>query len=147
LSTVWEPFFGNDSETILNSSVSEALPIPDAALGALGYLTDAVGGVVGRRNRWRTMPWIVVFFGLAIGPIGAVSIMLTIFQPVLYDSWCTLCLASAVISLVMIGPAIDEVLATLQFLKREKQRGHSLWHAFWRGGSDQDSPQPTAVNG
>lgn len=146
ITTVWEPFFGDDSEVILNSSVSEALPIPDAALGALGYLADAVGGVVGRRNRWRTMPWIVVFFGMAIGPIGAVSIMLTIFQPVLYDSWCTLCLASAVISLVMIGPAIDEVLATLQFLKREKQRAHSLWHAFWHGGSDEDA-QPATANG
>jgi uncharacterized membrane protein len=144
---VWEPFFGDGSETILNSSVSTVLPIPDAALGALAYLVDAAAGVVGRRDRWRSMPWIVVLFGLAIGPLGAVSIMLTIFQPVLYDSWCTLCLASAAVSLVMIGPAMDEVLATLQFLKREKQRGHSLWRAFWRGGSDQDVPGPATVNG
>jgi hypothetical protein len=31
----------------------------------------------------------------------------------------------------MIGPAMDEVLASLQFLKREHERGHSVWRAFW----------------
>src|SRR4051794_28170746 len=49
---VWEPFFGNGSRIILNSSVSQLLPIPDAALGALGYLADAVAGVIGGRRRW-----------------------------------------------------------------------------------------------
>ena len=62
--TVWEPFFGRGSETILTSSVSRILPIPDAALGALGYLLDAVTGAVGGRGRWRTMPWIVIVVGL-----------------------------------------------------------------------------------
>ena len=132
-STVWEPFFGDGSEVILNSSVSQILPIPDAALAAMGYLADAVAGVIGRRDRWRTMPWIVVLFGLAVGPLGVVSIVLVILQPVMFDAWCTLCLGSAVISLLMIGPAMDEVLASLQVLKREKQRGNSVWRAFWSG--------------
>ena len=30
---VWEPFFGDGSEVILNSSVSHILSVPDAALG------------------------------------------------------------------------------------------------------------------
>ena len=128
---VWEPFFGTGSEVILNSGVSRVLPIPDAALGALGYLLDAITGLIGGRTRWRSLPWMVVLFGLAVGPLGAVSIMLVIFQPVLYDAWCTLCLASAAISVAMIGPAMDEFLASLQYLKREHNRGHSLWHAFW----------------
>ncbi len=76
--SVWEPFFGDGSRRILNSNVSRLLPIPDAALGALGYLVDAVTGVVGKRERWRTMPWIVAVFGLAVGPLGAVSILLVI---------------------------------------------------------------------
>jgi hypothetical protein len=50
---------------------------------------------------------------------------------VLYHSWCTLCLASAVISVAMIGPAVDEVLASLQHLRRA---GGSLWRAFWGVG-------------
>lgn len=129
--TVWEPFFGDGSKTILNSGVSDVLPIPDGVLGAFAYLVDAVSGVIGGRSRWRTMPWIVVVFGLAVGPLGAVSIILVILQPVLLDSWCTLCLASAVVSLLMIGPALDEMLVSLQYLKRVQRRGDSVWRAFW----------------
>lgn len=129
--TVWEPFFGDGSRVVLTSGVSRALPIPDAALGAASYLVDAVAGLVGRTKRWKTMPWIVVLFGLAVGPLGIVSVMLVVFQPVLYGEWCTLCLASAVISLVMIGPAMDEFLASMQYLKRVKRRGGSIWSAFW----------------
>ena len=128
---VWEPFFGNGSRTILNSKVSHILPIPDAALGAFGYLLDAVTGVIGGTQRWRTMPWIVIVFGLAVGPLGAVSILLVILQPVMFDAFCTLCLASAMISVLMIAPAMDEFLASLQHLRRERQRGASLWRSFW----------------
>lgn len=131
LATVWEPFFGDGSRVILNSSISHLLPIPDAALGAFGYLLDAVTGVVGSRVRWRTMPWIVIVFGLAVGPLGAVSILLVIFQPVLFDAWCTLCLGSALISVLMIGPAADEILASLQYLKRVRLQGDSVADAFW----------------
>jgi uncharacterized membrane protein len=133
VATVFEPFFGEGSRRILTSSVSRILPIPDAALGALGYLADAVAGAIGGRGRWRTMPWIVVVFGIAVGPLGAVSVLLVILQPVLLDAWCTLCLASAVVSVVMIGPAMDELLASLQLLRSESARGGSAWRALWRG--------------
>src|SRR5690606_30159609 len=124
---VWEPFFGRGSEKILNSSISNILPIPDAALGAIAYPVGVIAGVIGGSGRWRKMPWIVVVFGLAVGPLGLVSILLVILQPVLFDSWCTLCLASAVVSLAMIGPAMDEMLASLQYLKRVKNSGKSIW--------------------
>jgi uncharacterized membrane protein len=128
---VWEPFFGHGSRTILTSWVSEILPVPDAALGAFGYLLDAVTGVVGGRARWRTLPWMVVLFGLAVGPLGAVSVLLVVLQPVAFDAWCTLCLASAVVSILMIGPAADEVLASLQHLRRVHDGGGRVWPAFW----------------
>ena len=131
LDTVWEPFFGNDSRKILTSSVSKILPIPDAALGAIGYLADAVTGAVGGTRRWRTMPWIVIMFGLAVGPLGFISILLVILQPVLFDAWCTLCLCSAAISVIMIGPAMDEFMASMQYMKRVKDANISLWKAFW----------------
>ena len=133
VATVWEPFFGDDSRRILTSGVSRVLPIPDAALGMIGYLVDAVTGVIGGRDRWRTMPWIVILFGLAVGSLGTVSILLVILQPVMFDGWCTLCLASAIISVVMIGPAMDEVLASLQFLRRAHDQNIPLWRAFWKG--------------
>lgn len=131
ISGVWEPFFGNDSIKILNSKISYILPIPDAALGAIGYLADAVTGIIGGKKRWRTMPWIVIVFGLAVGPLGFVSVMLVVFQPVLFSAWCTLCLASAVVSIVMIGPAMDEMLASLQYIKRARKAKVSSWKVFW----------------
>jgi len=135
LGTVWEPFFGDGSEVILNSSISYLLPIPDAALGAAGYLLDAATGAAGGTDRWRRMPWLVILFGVAVGPLGAASILLVILQPVAYSAFCTLCLASAVISVVMIGPAMDEVLASAQHLRRVRDRGDSVWKAFWGVGA------------
>jgi hypothetical protein len=129
--TVWDPFFGAGSTTILDSKVSNILPIPDAALGALGYLADALTGLIGGPDRWRRMPWMVILFGLAVGPLGLISVVLVILQPVLFDAFCTLCLASAVVSVAMIGPALDEVLASLQHVKRAKAAGASVWQAFW----------------
>ena len=67
------------------------------------------------------MPWIVLLFGLAVGPLGAASSLLVMRQPVLDDAWCTLCLTSAAISLVLIGPAMDELLASLQALRRARR--------------------------
>lgn len=135
--TVWDPFFGRGSERVLHSWLSRVLPIRDAALGALGYLVDAVTGLVGGRRRYETMPWMVIVFGVAVGPLGAVSVLLVILQPVLFGSWCTLCLASAAISIAMIGPAMDEVLASLQHIQRQRARGVTTWRAFW--GKDREA--------
>lgn len=130
-----EPFFGDGTREIVRESgfseMFERFPVGDATLGFLGYLADAVTGLIGGTDRWRTMPWIVLVFGAFVGPFGAISVMLTIFQPVLYDTFCTLCLVSGVISLAMIGPAMDEVLASLQHLRRERVAGRSTWRAFW----------------
>lgn len=131
----WEPFFGDGSRVILESWVSRVLPVSDAALGAFSYLLDALTGIVGGRLRWKTMPWLVVLFGVLVGPLGAVSVLLVILQPVLFDAWCTLCLLTALLSVLMIGPAMDEVLASLQHVRREKLAGNSAWRAFWGLGS------------
>ncbi|HET6576633.1 MAG TPA: vitamin K epoxide reductase family protein [Fimbriiglobus sp.] len=132
--TVWDPVFGRGSEVVLNSWVAtwseRTFGVSDAALGALGYFADALTGVIGGARRWRTMPWLVVLFGLFVGPLGAVSILLVILQPFI-GGWCLLCLVTAFISVVMIGPAMDEVLAGLQHLRREAAAGRSVWRAFW----------------
>ncbi|MBL8071946.1 MAG: vitamin K epoxide reductase family protein [Nitrospira sp.] len=133
LDSVWEPWFGRGSETVLHSPLSRVLPVPDAILGAMAYGIDAVAGAVGGTTRWKTMPWMVVLFGLAVGPLGLVSVLLVTAQPLLLHAWCTLCLLSAVISVVMIGPAMDEVLASLQVLKRAKEQRKAVWTTFWKG--------------
>ncbi len=131
IDNVWEPFFDDGTKKVLTSNISHALPIPDALLGAFGYLLDVVTGAIGGTKRWEKMPWIVVIFGLAVGPLGLVSIFLVIAQPVIVGAWCTLCLCSAVISVVMISPAMDEMLASLQYLQRVKRQNESMWKAFW----------------
>lgn len=129
---VWEPFFGEGSHRILKeSSIAHLLPVPDAVLGAVVYLLDATAGVVGSRVRWRTMPWIVLLLGMIAAGLAVGGVLLAIFQPVLFHAYCTLCLASAACSILMVGFVMAEVLAALQFLKREREQGRSAWQALW----------------
>lgn len=99
----WEPFFGAGSERVLNSSFSRALPVPDAALGLVAYVADVVLGVIGGADRWRRRPVVTLLFsavvvGAAVGGLGLVVVQATVVH-----RWCTLCLASAGISVVILG--------------------------------------------
>ena len=70
--SVWDPLFGSvSSEAVLSSTVSRALPLPDATLGALAYLIEAVVTSLGGTDRWRSMPWLVMGFGLVLARAGA----------------------------------------------------------------------------
>ncbi len=143
--TIWEPFFAgppgyeNGSARILKSPTSEIFPWPltDGFLGFLGYVFDAIFGLIGGVKRWRTMPWVVIIFGLLVGPLGAVSIGLVITQPLAYDTFCTLCVGTAIVSVLMIGPAMDEMLASLQYMRLVKQRGLPFWKYFWGRGEQE----------
>ncbi|WP_179222998.1 SPW repeat domain-containing protein [Pontibacter ummariensis] len=136
IDTVWDPFFGEGTRKVLTSKVSHSFPISDAMLGAFSYVIDVLFGLAGGTHRWRTMPWVVIIFGILIVPLGIVSITLIILQPVSVGYWCTLCLCSALISLIMIPFTLDEVLATAQLMKHEKEvRGTSYWTTFWFGGT------------
>ncbi|MFA6238077.1 MAG: NAD-dependent epimerase/dehydratase family protein [Bacteriovorax sp.] len=133
IDSVWDPFFGGQTETILLSDVSKAFPISDAGLGAFSYLLDAASGLIGDRHRWRTMPWMVILFGLMIIPPGVTSIALVILQPVAVNAWCALCLLTAVIMLLMVSPALDEVVACVQFLRASHKEGKPFWRTFLHG--------------
>jgi uncharacterized membrane protein len=133
ISHPWDPFFGDSTRAVLTSDISKAFPVSDAGLGALSYLLDALAGLIGGRRRWRTMPWMVVLFGLFIIPPGVTSIVLVILQPVSIGAWCTLCLVASVVMLLMVSPALDEVIATGQFLLRTHSAGGSIWRALWLG--------------
>ncbi len=142
----FEPFFGEGSRRVLESRVSRLFPTPDAALGAAVYLIGAACGAIGGRRRWQTMPWLVILFGLFVGPLGAFSVLLVILQPVLFHAWCTSCLLTALLAVLMIGPAMAEVLASLQFLKRVRSQGKSAWKAFCGTPEDElSSLQVTAA--
>jgi hypothetical protein len=133
--SAWDPFFGSGTERILDSDVSRAWPISDAGLGAYAYSFEVVMGFMGGTSRWRTMPWMVTFFGILVVPLGIVSITLVILQPVAVGTWCTLCLVTAVAMLLMIPLTVDEVVAMAQFLRKSVRQGASPWRVFWIGGT------------
>jgi uncharacterized membrane protein len=101
---VWDPLFGaRSSEAVLMSSVSRALPVPDAMLGALAYLVEASAAVFCRRGR-ALLVYAAVLLALAV-----TSVMLVLVQAVLVHAFCTLCLASAAISFVNVALARTEI--------------------------------------
>lgn len=144
---VWDPFFGKGSELVLNSDMSHSLPISDGAFGALAYTFEFLMGWMGAPTRWRTMPWMVTFFGILVIPLGLVHIFLVISQPVIVGHWCTFCLLAAAIMLPMIPLEIDEVIAMGQHMLKRKRKGDNFWKVFWKGGepenvsNDERSPQ------
>lgn len=145
IDSVWEPFFPglpddpakNGTEAVITSSVSEAFPIPDAALGGYTYALEIVTGIVGSRARWRTMPWLVFLFGLMIAPLGIVSILFVIIQPIVIGTWATLTLIGAAAMLIQIPYSLDELLATIQFLRRRAKAGRPWLRVFLFGDTDQ----------
>ncbi len=139
---VWDPFFAgaaadprNGTEEIITSSVSKAWPVPDGGIGAIAYTLEVLMAVMGGRDRWRTMPWMVTFFGILVIPLGVISIYFIIIQPVLLGTWCTLCLIAALAMLIMIPLALDEVVAMGQYLWWAHCNGKPVVRIFFQGGA------------
>jgi nucleoside-diphosphate-sugar epimerase len=148
---VWEPFFAgspddprNGTEEIITSSVSRAWPVSDAAVGAYTYMLEILTGVVGSTRRWRTMPWLVVLFGLMIAPLGVVSILFVIIQPIVIGTWSTLALIAALAVLVQIPYSLDELLASLQFVRRRMSSGQDGLRVFLFGDTDEGADEKAA---
>ena len=156
IESVWEPFFlgssadpRNGTEEIITSDVSKAWPIPDAGLGAVSYTFEILMAVMGTRARWRTMPWMVTFFGILVIPLGVVSIYFIVIQPIVIGTWSTPALIAALAMVIMIPFALDEVIAMGQFLYWSHCRGKPLIATFFRGdavegGREDDSDVMTS---
>lgn len=135
---VWDPVFGSQSRHVLDSDVAQKmdswLGIPDAALGAFAYLGDAIFGLAGSTRRWQYRPWLVILFGIDVVPLGLVSAVLVFCQATIVGYWCFLCLVTAVISLVLVYMAYDEVHTSLLYLRKVWKTTHdrsALWAALW----------------
>jgi hypothetical protein len=142
--TAWDPIFGDGTRRVLESDISRAFPVSDAGLGAVTYLLEVLVGSLGGPKRWRTMPWAVMLFGVIVVPLGMTSIVLVILQPIGVGAWCTPCLAAAFAMLMMVPLAIDEVVATVQFLVRAWRDGQPFWRTFWFGGTAAAGLEPSA---
>jgi len=138
IDNVWDPIFGEQTRSVLDSQVSARMQrwfhVPDAALGAIAYLGDLIFGLAGSTRRWQYRPWLVVLFGLDVIPLGIVSAVLVVLQGTMVGSWCFLCLVTAAISLLLILFAYDEVWSSLLYLYRVWLRTRNLrvlWDTFW----------------
>jgi hypothetical protein len=135
---VWDPIFGEQTLQVLDSDLSHRMGrwfrMPDAIAGALAYLGDIIFALAGSTRRWQFRPWLVVLFGLDVIPLGIVSAILVFSQGAVVGAWCFLCLFTAVISLLLVILAYDEVWSSLLFLTRiwRKTRSwRSVWWTFW----------------
>jgi hypothetical protein len=119
--------------------------VSDAAVGGYTYALEILTGIVGSSLRWRTMPWLVVLFGLMIAPLGVVSILFIVIQPILIGTWSTLALAAAAAVLIQIPYSLDELLATLQFMRRRVRAGQNWLRVFLTGDTDDGRQHPQAA--
>ncbi len=113
VTTAWDPFFGDGTRRVLTSDVSKMFPISDAGLGAVAYVIEILMGFMGDRARWRTMPWMVTFFGILVVPLGTVSVILIVLQPLSVGAWCSLCLLATIAMLTMIPATLDQASVTV----------------------------------
>ena len=113
LDSVWEPFFGDGSRRVLTSALSRALPVPDAALGAVAYLAEAVLTALGRPDR----PKVVLAAAVVAAGLGLAALGLIAAQVFLVGAFCTLCLVSAALSLTIAGLVLPEVRPAVERIR------------------------------
>jgi nucleoside-diphosphate-sugar epimerase len=135
IETIWDPFFGDGTATVITSEVSKAIPVADAGLGASAYMLEALMGIMGDRRRWRTMPWMVFAFFVLVVPLGFVSILFIIIQPIVIGTWCSLCLLAALFMVIMIPYSLDEIVASGQFMRESLRDRKPLLRDFFMGGA------------
>lgn len=135
---VWDPIFGAETEKVLTSAISEKFPVSDAGLGAMAYSLEVIMGAKGGPRRWHTMPWIVVVFGILVVPLGFVSILLVMLQPIAVGAWCGPCLIIGTCMLIMLALTVDEVIAVCQYLRRVHREKKPFWRTFFLGSEYND---------
>ncbi len=112
---VWDPVFGSrSSERVLTSALSRMLPLPDATLGAVAYVVEAAATLVGGERRWERTPVVVLVYGLILAGLALTSCALVVAQLLVVRGLCTLCLASAAISIVNAALGKPEAAAALR---------------------------------
>src|SRR5690606_11869799 len=121
--------------TVITSDVSHAFPVADAGLGASAYMLEALMGIMGDRRRWRTMPWMAFGFFVLVVPLGFVSILFIVIQPIVIGTWCSYCLLTALFMVIMIPYSLDEIVASGQFLRDSWRDNKPLIRAFFMGGA------------
>ncbi len=130
-----DPVFGNGTIDVITSPLSKKFPVSDAGLGAMAYTLETIMALHGGEERWHKKPIFVLFFCMLIIPVGLVSTILIILQPLIVGAWCFWCLLTAIMMLFMITFAVDEMVLTYQFLKMYRKKAPSLYTLLVKGSS------------
>jgi uncharacterized membrane protein len=113
MKSVWDPLFGErSSEAVLTSAVSRSLPVPDAALGAVAYATEAALVLAGGSGRRR--PRLAALATLAVNALALGGVAQILVQALVVGRFCALCLSTAGISFLNAWLARAETGATLK---------------------------------
>ena len=110
IGSVWDPMFGTGSERVLTSGIARMLPVPDAALGVAAYAIDAVLAALLAAGVG-TDVLVSSLLALVAGVGAVVGIALAVSQPLFVGTFCTLCLLSTLISIVLAAGAASEAIA------------------------------------
>ena len=99
---------------VLDSQVSESmrtwLRIPDGALGAFAYLSEAVFALAGSTRRWQYRPWLVVAFGLLLVLVGATLVVddRLVVQRFVHEVWPVIFPIGALVALGSVWRSIAD---------------------------------------
>lgn len=114
----WDPVFGPESSVrVLHSAVSRALPVRDAALGALGYALEVILALAAESPVWRRSSVRRALYGALASAMALGGIGLMVVQAAFVRSFCFLCLVSSALSCVI------AVLALLDLRHETDRRG------------------------
>jgi len=105
--TVWEPFFTPGTRAVLTSNISKAFPISDAGLGSIFYGVEAIFALTGR----------TILLSACMVVMAFATLGLLIMQPLVVGTWCTLCLITAFLMLLMILLSRKEMLGNIKKVK------------------------------
>jgi uncharacterized membrane protein len=119
--TVWDPFFPVGSLQVLESPLSKAFPIPDSLIGAAGYFAEAVTLLIGSSRRFGRGSRMLFLYSIIAMGMGAVSVGLMFYQNLVVQNWCTLCVLSALISMRLFFPGLQELTLSVRVV-RERRR-------------------------
>jgi hypothetical protein len=97
------------------SPLSRAMPVPDAALGALAYVVEAV---LALRSRPGSHPRLVIALGAVVAGLALAGAVLIGVQVLSVHTLCMLCLCSAAISWINAGLCRADIVACLRLLRR-----------------------------
>jgi hypothetical protein len=140
IDTIWEPYFGRQGRRVLRRLwIGPPMRIPGGLIALIGFLSIAATMAVGRAHRWRSMPWMVLLSGGLTALFGLTCMVGCALQPILHESTSTVCLLTGGVAVLLVGPAMDEVLATLQYLRLVHDDGDSVWRALWGISFDEET--------